>query len=218
MRRTLMITLVFTLCEEQVMWNSVLMRLIDDLLALDSIMRFGLVIKGWSGLPPFQYQLTRILALSQSALFPYSHNTPFVIIPRTSILTSGLFLGRSFGTVHLAINHLKNQPSQEGRIHTRIEPLDLEFLDSVIQYFQNTCQRAITELVHFVEPHDLSFIVVDREDYCSRRLNDGIIMLELIAGSLSSWFSEVQLRLEDDRDDLAEGADSGLQSYWDIGS
>ncbi|GKD91906.1 hypothetical protein Tco_1371743, partial [Tanacetum coccineum] len=40
MRRTLMITLVFTLCEEQVIWNSVLMRLIDDLLALDSIMRF----------------------------------------------------------------------------------------------------------------------------------------------------------------------------------
>ncbi|GJS30575.1 hypothetical protein Tco_0491195 [Tanacetum coccineum] len=40
MRRTLMITLVFTLCEEQV-WNSVLMRLIDDLLALDSIVRFG---------------------------------------------------------------------------------------------------------------------------------------------------------------------------------
>ncbi|GJR33986.1 retrovirus-related pol polyprotein from transposon TNT 1-94 [Tanacetum coccineum] len=36
MRRTLMITLVFTLCEEQI-WNSVLLRLIDDLLALDSI-------------------------------------------------------------------------------------------------------------------------------------------------------------------------------------
>ncbi|GJZ48678.1 hypothetical protein Tco_0602510 [Tanacetum coccineum] len=39
--RTLMINLVFTLCEEQVKWNSVLMRLIDDLLALDSIVRFG---------------------------------------------------------------------------------------------------------------------------------------------------------------------------------
>nr|GEU69642.1 transposase, mutator type [Tanacetum cinerariifolium] len=41
MRRTLMVTLVFTLCEEQVILNSVLMRLIDDLLALDSIVRFG---------------------------------------------------------------------------------------------------------------------------------------------------------------------------------
>ncbi|GKA63827.1 hypothetical protein Tco_0763433 [Tanacetum coccineum] len=41
MRRTLMINLVFTLCEEQVKWNSVLMRLIGDLLALDSIVRFS---------------------------------------------------------------------------------------------------------------------------------------------------------------------------------
>nr|GEX16833.1 DNA-directed DNA polymerase [Tanacetum cinerariifolium] len=41
MRRTLMIILVFTLCEEQVKWNSVLMRLIDDLLPPDSIVCFG---------------------------------------------------------------------------------------------------------------------------------------------------------------------------------
>ncbi|GKE31625.1 hypothetical protein Tco_1450947, partial [Tanacetum coccineum] len=98
--------------------------------------------------------------------------------------------------------------SPESRIHTRIKPLDLEFLDSISQCFQNTCQRAIIELVYFVEPHDLSFIVVGREQYCSRRLNDGIIMLELVAFSIPSWFSEVQLCLEDDRDDLVEGADS----------
>nr|GEW42020.1 zinc finger, CCHC-type [Tanacetum cinerariifolium] len=41
MRMTLMVTLVFTLCEEQVIWNNVLMKLIDDLLALDLIVRFG---------------------------------------------------------------------------------------------------------------------------------------------------------------------------------
>ncbi|GJZ26308.1 hypothetical protein Tco_0570561 [Tanacetum coccineum] len=41
MRRTLMIILVFTLCEEQVKWNSVLMKLSDDLLALDKIVLFG---------------------------------------------------------------------------------------------------------------------------------------------------------------------------------
>ncbi|GKE18996.1 hypothetical protein Tco_1426573 [Tanacetum coccineum] len=85
--------------------------------------------------------------------------------------------------------------SLEARIHTRIEPLDLEFLDSVIQCFQNTCQRAITELVYLVEPHELSFIVVDQEHDCSRRLNDGIIMLELVSCSIPSWFSEVQLSL-----------------------
>ncbi|GJY42307.1 hypothetical protein Tco_0429577 [Tanacetum coccineum] len=76
--------------------------------------------------------------------------------------------------------------SPELRIHTRIKSLDLEFLDSVSQCFQNTCQRAITELVYFVKLHDLSFIVVDREYYCSRRLNDGIIMLELVAFSIPS--------------------------------
>ncbi|GJV29867.1 hypothetical protein Tco_1386315 [Tanacetum coccineum] len=85
--------------------------------------------------------------------------------------------------------------SLKPRIHTRIKPLKLEFLNSVIQCFQNTCQRTITELVHLVEPYDLSFIVVDREHYCSRRLNDGIIMLELEAFSIPSWFSEVQLCL-----------------------
>ncbi|GJV08590.1 hypothetical protein Tco_1346246 [Tanacetum coccineum] len=41
MRRNLMINLVFTLYEEQAIWNGVLMRLMDDLLALDSIVRFG---------------------------------------------------------------------------------------------------------------------------------------------------------------------------------
>ncbi|GJX84878.1 hypothetical protein Tco_0335652 [Tanacetum coccineum] len=82
--------------------------------------------------------------------------------------------------------------SPEARIHTWIEPLDLEFLDFVIQCFQNTCQ---SELVYFVKPHDLSFIVVNREDYYSRRLNDGIIMLELISCNIPSRFSEVQLSL-----------------------
>ncbi|GJR10561.1 hypothetical protein Tco_0793213 [Tanacetum coccineum] len=46
--------------------------------------------------------------------------------------------------------------SPESRIHTRIDPFNLEFLNSVIQCFQNACQRTITELVYFVESHDLS--------------------------------------------------------------
>nr|GEU96473.1 hypothetical protein [Tanacetum cinerariifolium] len=47
------------------------------------------------------------------------------------------------------------------------------------------------ELVDLVEPHNLSFIVVDLEYDGSRRLNDGIIMLELVAYSILSWFSEL---------------------------
>nr|GEU32947.1 hypothetical protein [Tanacetum cinerariifolium] len=108
--------------------------------------------------------------------------------------------------------------SLKTRIHTWIEPLDLEFLDFVGQCFQNSCQRAVTELVDFVKPHNLSFIVVDREHDCSRRLNDGIIMLELIACSILSLLSEKASycqNQEDDRDDLTEEADSGLQSHWD---
>nr|GFD17190.1 hypothetical protein [Tanacetum cinerariifolium] len=81
------------------------------------------------------------------------------------------------------------------RVHTWIEPIDHVLLNSVIQCFQNTCQRTITKLVHLFEPHDLSFIVVDQEHYCARRLNDGKIMLELEAFSMPSWFSEVQLCL-----------------------
>ncbi|GKE73210.1 hypothetical protein Tco_1535251 [Tanacetum coccineum] len=41
MRKTLKILLVFTVCKRQVYWNSVLMRFMDDLLALDSIVHFG---------------------------------------------------------------------------------------------------------------------------------------------------------------------------------
>nr|GEX22960.1 hypothetical protein [Tanacetum cinerariifolium] len=83
--------------------------------------------------------------------------------------------------------------SPKMRIHTWIQPLNLEFLESVGQCFQNPYQRTVTELVDLVEPHNLSFIVVDREHDCSRRLNDGIIMLKLIAYSIPSWFNEVQL-------------------------
>ena len=59
MRRTLKILLVSTVCETQANNESVLARFIDDLLALDSIVRFDLVTGGWRELPPFQYHLTR---------------------------------------------------------------------------------------------------------------------------------------------------------------
>ncbi|GJR62804.1 putative reverse transcriptase domain-containing protein [Tanacetum coccineum] len=72
MRRTLKIILVFTVCETQVYWNSVLMRFIDDLMALDSIVHFWfLVVGGWSGLPPFQYRLTRSERDDRMSLSPW---------------------------------------------------------------------------------------------------------------------------------------------------
>nr|GEX91570.1 ribonuclease H-like domain-containing protein [Tanacetum cinerariifolium] len=93
-------------------------------------------------------------------------------VPNLTILITSINRYELFAPCHVIL-------CPKSRIHTRIEPLDLELLDSVSQCFQNPYQRAITELVDFIELHDLSFIVGDREHYCSKRLNDGIIMLEL---------------------------------------
>ncbi|GJS54695.1 retrovirus-related pol polyprotein from transposon TNT 1-94 [Tanacetum coccineum] len=48
------------------------------------------------------------LAPSQSALSPYSHFTPFSIIPRTSTLSNGVFLGRS---LRFWLDHGTNIPN-----------------------------------------------------------------------------------------------------------
>nr|GEU32853.1 hypothetical protein [Tanacetum cinerariifolium] len=163
MRRTLMVILVFTLCEEQVIWISVIMRLIDDLLALHSIF---------------------IVNISYTTT-----NKAFQVIEDPSGLESPFDGTDKF----LAPCHILISPKPY--VHTWIEPIDPVLLNSVIQCFQNTCQRTITKLVHLVEPHDLSFMIVDWEHYCARRLNDGIIMLELEAFSIPSQFSEVHLCL-----------------------
>nr|GEX95778.1 reverse transcriptase [Tanacetum cinerariifolium] len=82
--------------------------------------------------------------------------------------------------------------SPKMRIHTWIEPFDLEFLDSVDQCFQNPCQRAVTELVNLDEPYNLLFSVADREHDCSN---------SMIGASVCQ-------NQEDDQDALAEEADS----------
>ncbi|GKE96920.1 hypothetical protein Tco_1581775, partial [Tanacetum coccineum] len=39
-------------------------------------------------------------------------------------------------------------------VQTRIHPVDLEFLDPVVQCLINLLQSAVTELVDLIEPHD----------------------------------------------------------------
>ncbi|GJU50266.1 hypothetical protein Tco_1219821 [Tanacetum coccineum] len=39
-------------------------------------------------------------------------------------------------------------------VHPWISPVDLKFLDAIVQRFINLLQSAITELVYFIEPHD----------------------------------------------------------------
>nr|GEX70810.1 putative ribonuclease H-like domain-containing protein [Tanacetum cinerariifolium] len=85
--------------------------------------------------------------------------------------------------------------SPKPRVHTRVEPIDLVFLNYVIQCFYNIYQRTITEFVNLIKPHDLSFIVTDREHNCMRRLNDGVVVLVLKAFCIPSRFSEIQLFL-----------------------
>nr|GEX59005.1 hypothetical protein [Tanacetum cinerariifolium] len=94
-------------------------------------------------------------------------------------------------------------------------PVLLEFLDPVCQCFQNPCQRAITKHVYFNEPHDLLFIVVDREHYCSMRLNDGVIMLKLVANSIPSWFSENQkmIKITLQKEQIQVFKVTGIQQY-----
>ncbi|GJZ92717.1 hypothetical protein Tco_0664782 [Tanacetum coccineum] len=109
--------------------------------------------------------------------------------------------GQSFGTVHLAINHLKNQPSSLKKpvvnimntstnksFQVLVDPSCLQSpfncrneLFAPCHCFQNTCQCAITELVYFVEPHDLSFIVVDRKITAR---GDSMMVLEILFSNL----------------------------------
>ncbi|GJW99480.1 hypothetical protein Tco_0183394, partial [Tanacetum coccineum] len=64
-------------------------------------------------------------------------------------------------------------------VHPWIGPVDLEFLDAIVQCFINLLQSAITELVYFIEPRDHLNPVSISKDGCPWRVYDGEIMLEL---------------------------------------
>nr|GEW61331.1 hypothetical protein [Tanacetum cinerariifolium] len=106
-------------------------------------------------------------------------------------------LESSFNSMYkfLAPCHILISPKM--RIHTRVEPIDLVFLNSEIWCFQNVRQCTITGFVNLIKPHDLSFIVINREHNCTRRINDCVVVLVLEAFSISSWFSKIQLFLCD---------------------
>nr|GEW37251.1 ribonuclease H-like domain-containing protein [Tanacetum cinerariifolium] len=80
-------------------------------------------------------------------------------------------------------------------VHTRVEPIDLVFLNPEIQCFHNVRQRTITEFLNLIEPHALLFIVTDREHNCTRRINNCVVVLVLEAFCIPSWFSKIQLFL-----------------------
>nr|GEX90858.1 hypothetical protein [Tanacetum cinerariifolium] len=74
-----------------------------------------------------------------------------------------------------------------------IHPVDLEFLDPVVQCFINLMQSAVTELVDLIEPHDhLNPIFVPECDG-SWRVDYRKVVLVLKASGIPSRFGEVEL-------------------------
>ncbi|GJV46872.1 hypothetical protein Tco_1437084 [Tanacetum coccineum] len=76
-------------------------------------------------------------------------------------------------------------------IQTRIHPVDLEFLDPVVQCLINLLQSVVTELVDLIKAHDhLNPIFIPKCDG-PWRVNYCEIVLELKASGIPSRFSEV---------------------------
>ncbi|GKB27747.1 hypothetical protein Tco_0867148 [Tanacetum coccineum] len=82
-------------------------------------------------------------------------------------------------------------PCPKSCVQTRIHPVNLEFLDPVVQCLINLLQCAVTELVDLIEPHDhLNPIFIPKCDG-SWRVNYGEVVLELKSSCIPSRFGKV---------------------------
>ncbi|GKC76723.1 hypothetical protein Tco_1127497 [Tanacetum coccineum] len=82
-------------------------------------------------------------------------------------------------------------PCPKPCVQTRIHPVDLEFLNSVVQCLINLLQSAVAELVDLIEAHDhLNPIFIPKCDG-SWRVNYDEVMLELKTSCIPSRFGEV---------------------------
>ncbi|GJT53387.1 hypothetical protein Tco_0988441 [Tanacetum coccineum] len=82
-------------------------------------------------------------------------------------------------------------PCPKSCVQTWIHPIDLEFLDPVVQCLVNLLQSAVTELVDLIEPHDhLNPIFIPKCDG-PWRVNYCEVVLELKASGIPSRFGEV---------------------------
>ncbi|GKB11671.1 hypothetical protein Tco_0845594 [Tanacetum coccineum] len=100
---------------------------------------------------------------------------------------SVLFSNREYEV--LAPVHIFLRP--KSGVHSWISPVDLEFLDSIVQCFVNLLQSAITELVYFIESHDHLNPVYVSECDCPWKIYDGVVMLEFKSSGFPSRFGEV---------------------------
>ncbi|GKB76091.1 hypothetical protein Tco_0942986 [Tanacetum coccineum] len=83
-------------------------------------------------------------------------------------------------------------PCSKPCVQTRIHPVDLEFLDSVVQCLINLLQSAIAELVDLIEAHDHLNPIFIPECDGSWRVNYGKVMIELKTSCIPSRFGEVE--------------------------
>ncbi|GJS09056.1 integrase, catalytic region, zinc finger, CCHC-type containing protein [Tanacetum coccineum] len=82
-------------------------------------------------------------------------------------------------------------PCPKPCVQTRIHPVDLEFLDLVVQCLINLLQSVVTKLMDLIEPHDhLNPIFIPKCDG-PWRVNYCEVMLELKASGIPSRFGEV---------------------------
>ncbi|GKA64809.1 hypothetical protein Tco_0764516 [Tanacetum coccineum] len=87
---------------------------------------------------------------SQSVVsLSYSSTNKAFQVPEDSLCLKPFLYGK-----HELLASVNIIPCPKPCIQTRIHPVDLEFLDPVVQCLINLLQSAVTKLVDLIEPHD----------------------------------------------------------------
>ncbi|GKF87023.1 hypothetical protein Tco_0254850, partial [Tanacetum coccineum] len=79
--------------------------------------------------------------------------------------------------------------------HARIVLEQPKVFNHMIQLFQNSCQRAITELVHLSLSHHLLLNIFISVDYRPRLVDNGVILFEQKVRCIPIRLSEIELCL-----------------------
>ncbi|GKD77935.1 hypothetical protein Tco_1340556 [Tanacetum coccineum] len=82
-------------------------------------------------------------------------------------------------------------PCSKPCVQTQIYPVDLEFLDPIVQCLINLLQSSVDELVDLIEAHDhLNPIFIPKCDG-TWKVNYGVVVLKLKTSCIPSRFGEV---------------------------
>nr|GFB83539.1 hypothetical protein [Tanacetum cinerariifolium] len=96
---------------------------------------------------------------------------------------------------HELLASIQILPGPKPCVQAWIHPIDLEFLDSIVQCLINLVQSAVTELVDLIEAHNhLNTVSISKCDG-SWRIDYRVVMLVFEARGIPSRFGEVELSL-----------------------